>query len=109
MTYLDQNQSHFLTNDFTIEELELTLKFQRDTSPEFDHISYSMIKNILWELIELISIFNYIYQSQDILNTWKTQIIVPNLKPGKMPNKPSSYQLIVLNCYLEKIFKIFKS
>lgn len=41
VTYPRQDQSHFLTNDFTIEEIELTLEYKRDTSPGFDNISCS--------------------------------------------------------------------
>ena len=35
--YPNQDQAHFLNDDFTTEELELTLKYKRDTSPGFDN------------------------------------------------------------------------
>ena len=53
----------------------------------------------------LLTIFNYIWQTQHFPTNWKTALIIPILKPGKIASDPKSYRPISLTSCICKTFE----
>ena len=69
---------HYSYNDvFMLYELKQAIKISRDTSPGVDTVHYQL-------LFFLLSIFNHIWLTQDFPVSWKTAVIIPVPKPGKV-------------------------
>ena len=102
--YDHPSPNHPLENPFSINELTLTLQYLHDSSPGIDGLSYSMLKNTQtstrWYLL---SLMNTMFNTGYIPKSWKSQIIIPILKPHKDPNLGSSYRPIALSSVLAKI------
>lgn len=100
-------EDHFLTNSVTINELLCSIKTNsKETSPGLDNITYAMISNLpVSALYILIFIFNKILNSDDWIENWNTQIIIPLRKPNKDPNLSCSYRPIALSSCLFKTFE----
>lgn len=95
-----------MNEPFSFSELICALDNLHDSSPGIDGIPYSFITNSsnLSKKIFL-NIINYIFSTGDVPETWKTQIIIPILKPGKDPLDSSSYRPIALSSVLAKIME----
>ena len=79
------------------------LKQARDTSPGFDTVHYQLLKHLPEDsLLLLLYIFNHIWLTQDFPTLWKTAIIIPVPKPGKVLSDPGSYRPIALSSCLCK-------
>lgn len=104
--YPNEDNSHFLTNNFTKNELDFALKYKSEKAPGIDRITYGMIKKLSPKAkIELLNIYNKLFANQIFPETWKTQIVVAILKPNKNPEEGNSYRPIGLSSCLEKVFE----
>ena len=85
--------NHYSYNDvFTLHEQKQAIKVSRDTSPGIDMVHYPLVKHLLDDsLLLLLYIFNHIWLTQDFPTSWKTSIIIPVPKPGKVLSAPGSY------------------
>ena len=84
-------------------ELKQAIKVSRDTSPGIDTVHYQLLKHLPEDsLLLLLYIFNHIWLKQDFQTLWKTAIIIPVPKPGKVLSDPGSYRPIALTCCLCK-------
>ena len=84
-------------------ELKQAIKISRDTSPGIDTVHYQLLKHLTEDsLLLLLYIFNHIWLTQDFPTSWKTAIIIPVPKPGKVLSDPGSYRPIALTSCLCK-------
>ena len=92
---------HFSYNDvFMLHELKQAIKVSRDTSPGIDTVHYQLLKHLPEDiLLLLLYIFNHIWLTQNFPTSWKTAIIIPVPKPGKVLSDPGSYRPIALTSY----------
>lgn len=91
---------------FTIQELDSVLRYVHDSAPGIDGIVYSFLsraglkaKNYFLHLI------NYFYTNGWVPDQWKTQIIIPILKPGKHSDDPNGFRPIALSSVLAKLME----
>ena len=89
---------HFPYYDvFTLHELKQAIKISRDTSPCIDTVHNQLLKHLPEDsLLLLLCIFNDIWLTQDFPTSWKTAIIIPVAKPGKLLTDPGTYRHIAL-------------
>lgn len=89
---------------FSLDELKGVLTDTRDTAPGQDGIPYSFYahlgKNALQYLLDVI---NTVMLTGDIPLTWKTQIVLPFLKPLKNSEDSASYRPIALSPVIIKL------
>ena len=86
-------------DEFTLHELKLA----RDTSPGIDAFHYQLLKHLPHDsLLLLLYIFNHIWLTQDFPTSWKTTIIIPVPKHGKVFSDPGIYRPIALTSCLCK-------
>ncbi|CAK1581898.1 unnamed protein product [Parnassius mnemosyne] len=102
-----ENESNsFLNRPFTLNELYIALKSRKDTTPGLDSIPYMLIKKLHPNAQEmLLNIYNKLWNNLAIPKSWKTQCVIPILKPNKAANDPSSYRPISLTSCLGKLFE----
>ena len=95
---------HYSHNDvFTLHELKQAIKLARDALSGIDTVHYQLLKHLPDDrLLLLLYIFNHIWLTQDFLTSWKTAIIIPVPKPGKLLSDPGSYRPISLTSCLCK-------
>lgn len=103
----DENDiNSFLTKAFTINELHISLKSRKDTAPGMDNIPYMLIKKLHPNAQAiLLAIYNKLWNVTVIPESWKTQCVIPILKPNKPANNASSYRPISLSSCLGKLFE----
>lgn len=95
-----------LVAPFSLDELTAVLESLKDSSPGIDGIPYSFIvKCSFTSKLIFLNILNNIYSLGIPPDEWKTQIIVPILKPAKPNNESSSYRPIALSCTMSKILE----
>ena len=84
---------HYSYNDvFTLHEPKQAIKVSRDISPGIDTVHYQLLKHLPDDSsILLLYIFNHIWLTQDFPTSWKTAIIIPVPKTGKVLSEPGSY------------------
>lgn len=104
--FASNNNSEFLNEPFTIEEFCLSLQTRKDTTPGLDNIPYILLKNLHKTVkIILLNILNNLWTRQKIPESWKTQCVIPILKPNKPPNVADSYRPISLSSCIGKLFE----
>ena len=96
--------NHYLYNDvFMLHELKQAIKISCDASPGIDTVHYQLLKHLPDDsVLLLLYIFNHIWLTQDFLTSWKTAIIIPVPKLGKVLSDPGSYRPIALTSCLCK-------
>ena len=100
------DNSEYYNEEFSLTELKHALEKSRDTSPGLDLIHYQILKHLPDESLSvLLTIFNYIWQTQDFPTIWKTALIIPIQKPGKIASDPKSYRPISLTSCICKTFE----
>ena len=105
-TYSDSSVADKFDSPFSLEELHYVLIGLKDSSPGIDGIPYSFItKSSLSAKHSFLNILNHIFMSGLPPEEWKSQIVLPILKPGKLPNDPSGYRPIALSSTLAKILE----
>lgn len=77
---------HKLNEPFSNLELARILNFLKDSSPGLDRIPYSFYVNCGSTAKEFIlSLINKVFELGIIPEPWKSQLVIPLLKPGKKP------------------------
>lgn len=109
-TYFDlhnaNSTSKFLLDPFTFEEFKFSLETRRNTTPGLDGFPYLLIKHLHTSVQKLfLKILNALWLQQVIPESWKTQCVIPILKPDKPPDDANSYRPISLSSCLGKIFE----
>lgn len=95
---------HRLDEVFSMAELVSVLDSLVDSSPGVDGIPYSFLKFAGSDTKQFyLDSINLFFVSGTIPEVWKTQIVIPILKPGKSPSDPSSYRPIALSSTLAKV------
>lgn len=93
-------------NPFSISELDMVLTGLRNSSPGEDGIPYSFIQKLSPPSKDrLLKLFNLFFMSGEVPEDWRTQVVIPILKPGKDSRQASSYRPIALSATMGKIFE----
>lgn len=105
-TSVGLSSSKWLLNSFDLDELLASLQNKKNSSPGPDYIPYSVIINMPMNVKKiLLHIFNQVWLSKVIPESWKIQTVVPILKPNKDPNCIQSYRPISLTSCFSKVFE----
>lgn len=100
------NDNSFLSSAFSINELNIVLSNLKDSSPGIDGFPYSFIVRANGFSKEyFLNLINSFFLSSYIPSDWRTQIIIPILKPGKVSTDSASYRPIALSSTLAKIME----
>lgn len=100
------SSSIFLSNTFTWQEFQFALKSRKDTTPGLDDIPYKILGYMHKDVQKiLLDIYNLLWTNNLIPNSWKTQCIIPILKPEKPESDYNSYRPISLSSCVGKIFE----
>ena len=90
-------------NPFILSELTESLKKSNQSAPGPDGIYYQFLTHLPEPCLKiLLQIFNSIWITGDIPNSWKEATVIPIPKPGKDPSDPNSYRPIALTSCLCK-------
>lgn len=95
-----------LDHPFSLLELKGIINNRKDSAPGADGIQYSCLSHLSDNSLSYyLNIINHIMQleSNNIPLSWKSQIILPFLKPNKSPSDPSAYRPIALSTVLMKL------
>ena len=91
---------------FTLQELKDAINTNKDTAPRLDGIHNLMLKNIPDQsLVQLLMVFNRMYESSFLPEKWKKAIIIPIAKPEKDRQDPTNYRPISLTSCLCKTYE----
>ena len=72
-----------------LHELKQVIKISRDTSLGIDMVRYKLLKHLHDDsLLLLLYILNHIWLTQDFPTSWRTAIIIPVPKSGKVLSDP---------------------
>ncbi|XP_050508706.1 uncharacterized protein LOC126885933 [Diabrotica virgifera virgifera] len=89
-------------------ELKQGINNKKDTATGIDAITYSMIKYLPEAALKsLLHMYNKALEGKEIPESWKTQIILPFLKPTRNPQLVDSYRAIALSSCVGKIMEHF--
>ena len=104
-------KSSFLTNAFTLQELNVAIDCRKDTAPGLDDIKYPMIANLPFNAKTfLLSIYNDIWVNGESATGWNAVAVIPILKPNKNPILASSYRPIsLLSCLFKTFERLIKA
>ena len=92
MTERQANTGRDLDFPLTMLELRRAITSARQTSPGKYGICYKMLANMKdSSLTAILKMFNLIWETGQIPSAWKQSVIVPILKPGKVPSDPTSF------------------
>lgn len=98
--------NEFLIKPFTLCEFNSALNSRRDTAFGLDHIPYKLLKSLsLTDKKIILDIFNFLWSSDIIPYEWKSDCLIPILKPGKDSNNYNSYRPIALTSCVGKVFE----
>ena len=83
LNFKSNNKEQF-NKDFTIKELKKALKKCHDTAVGCDDIHYQFLKHLPFRSLDsLLRIFNQIWHTGILPDSWKEAIVIPIPKPGK--------------------------
>ncbi|KAG7311010.1 hypothetical protein JYU34_003863 [Plutella xylostella] len=100
------DSNDFLSQPFSFNEFLAAIKTRKDTSPGLDDIPYKLIRHMhITAQKTLLNIFNLLWISNSIPDTWKTQCVIPILKQDKPENDFNSYRPIALSSCVGKLFE----
>lgn len=108
--FTEKNKINFHTkrvypynSDLTELELYKALQSASNSSAGPDNISYCMIRNLSpSSLSNLLFLFNRIWHEHTYPTSWRMAIIIPIIKPNKVPKNPLNYRPIALTSCLSK-------
>ncbi|RVE41320.1 hypothetical protein evm_014034 [Chilo suppressalis] len=101
-----RSETQFLLEPFQWDEFVVAISSRKDSAPGLDNIPYIMIKNLHKSAkLILLQIYNLLWQNQQIPISWKSQCIIPILKPDKPANHHNSYRPISLSSCMGKLFE----
>ena len=106
----EKQKLHFRSNNgeeynitFNITELNDALDKCHDTATGPDEIHYQFLKHLPKQsLLVILDIFNSIWESGDLPDSWREAIIIPIPKPQKDTTNPTNYRPISLTSCLCK-------
>ena len=99
----ESNNSESYNALFTLQELRVALSKANPSAPGQDNIHYQFLSNLPTSCQKiLLDIFNHIWISSRIPESWKKANIIPIPKPGKDHTDPSNYRPIALTSCLCK-------
>lgn len=99
-------EAAFLLKPFTYDEFCVALNSRKNSTPGLDGFTYDMIKHLHNSSKHvLLDIYNCLWNEQIVPNSWKTQCVIPILKPNKPPNSHNSYRPISLASCIGKLFE----
>lgn len=102
----DNEQNKFLLKPFEWSELCTALDTRKDTTPGLDNFPYIMIKRLHVSCKKtLLNILNCLWTNQIIPESWKTQCVIPILKPDKPADDHNSYRPISLASCVGKLME----
>ena len=91
------NNDELYNKDFTIKELRKALKKCHDTAVGCDDIHYQFLKHLPFRSLDsLLRIFNQVWHTGILPDSWKEAIVIPIPKPGKDSTNPANYRPIAL-------------
>ena len=91
------NQNIYYNSPIPRAEFNTALSQAKNSAPGEDGIGYQMLKHLPESAITLLlDIYNRVWVDGNILNKWKSAILLPFQKPGKSSNRPDSYRPTVL-------------
>ena len=91
------NNSENYNQPFSLRELREALEKSHDTAAGPDDIPYQFLKHLPHASLQLLlSIYNEIWFSGDVPDSWKNAFVIPIPKQGKDPTDPTSYRPIAL-------------
>lgn len=100
------SENIFLVKSFSIQELKSAVNSRKDSAFGLDGIPYIMIKKLSAKgLHTFLKILNNLWLNNDIPHSWKSDCLVPILKPDKPLSNPDSYRPIALTSCVGKIFE----
>ena len=90
LNFKSSNMEHY-NKDFTIKELKKALKKCQDTAVGSDDIHYQFLKHLPDRSFNcLLKIFNQIWQTGVLPESWKEAVVIPIPKPGNNSTNPSN-------------------
>ena len=91
------NNNEYYNKDFTMKELKKALKKCHDTAVGCDDIHYQFLKHLPFRSLDsLLRIFNQIWHTSILPDSWKEAIVIPISKPDKDSTNPANYRPIAL-------------
>lgn len=103
----DNAGDHNLNCNFSMHELKNTLaSIKRNTAPGEDQIPYEILKHLPTSFLNrILTLYNMVWQTGAIPDTWKHSIVIPILKQGKDPTSTNSYRPISLTNTIAKLME----
>lgn len=96
--------SDHLDKPFSFQEFKNVLNSVKDSAPGMDGIPYSFFTRASDVLLKYyLDLVNTIFDSGSVPDSWKSQFIIPILKPNKDPSDYKSYRPIALSSVLTKL------
>lgn len=96
----------WLIDPFKFHELQAALLHKKNTSPGPDFISYKVIQSLPDYVKKiLLVIYNKLWDNGLVPTDWKSQYVVPILKPHKDANSVDAYRPISLTSCFAKCFE----
>ena len=92
--------------EITVEEVKMAIKKSKNTSPGHDNIPNGLLKQLPDKTImDIHTILNQSFTTGVLPKDWKLGIVIPLRKPGKEPEKLTSYRPITMLPCLGKIME----
>ena len=102
----DSSNSEYYNMPFTVKEMMEALADTSNTAPGEDDIVYEMLKHLSYESkIFLLELYNLIWRTSILPESWTKSIILAILKPGKDASSPTNYRPIALTSCLCKLLE----
>ena len=96
LNFKSNNNEHY-NKDFTMKELKKALKKCHDTAVGCDDVHYQFLKHLPFRSLDsLLRIFNQIWHTGILPDSWKEAIVIPIPKPSKDSTNPANYRPIAL-------------
>lgn len=100
------SSNSFLLHPFTLQELKSAVSSRKESAFGLDGIPYKMFKALNENsMIFFLNLLNYLWANNEIPPCWKTDCLVPILKPDKPRLNKDSYRPIALTSCAGKIFE----
>ena len=95
-----------IESEITLIELNSALISSTGKTPGLDNVQYDMLKNLPFNAKKhLVSLYNEIFNSSNIPQSWKTATCIPINKPNKPKNRVEGYRPISLISCTSKVLE----